>query len=239
MLYRSSSSSISWQCVVWQRVPYLPAYLQSVDTVCSSIEFSSILLFAPYGCSYSIKGYFALQFEPSDFILKPHHSKLCIIQLKAYDKALQFKRIPVILEVHHVFDKETQIAQQELVEVESIDDPKWKRVSYMTHMLLQADVTIHLPVEERVNISQIVPSTPAPETPQFLPIASEEDVQGITSNATPKDNTTIIEKLFWEYLSRTNYSRNTSRISKYLIYDEVAAGHLNLRKSQSSDMDKM
>lgn len=204
---------------------------------CAYLE--SYLLINSFYCSYSIKGYFALQFEPSEFVLKPHHTKLCIIQLKAFDKALTFKRIPVILEAHQVFDKETQIAQQELTEVESIDDPKWKRTSYLTHMLLQADVTIHLQTEDRVDISKIITNELAPESPQFLLIGNELTSPSISSTATSKDNTTIIEKLFWDYLSRTNYSRNTSKISKYLNYEEVASGHLNLRKSQSGDIDQM
>lgn len=156
--------------------------------------------------------------------------------MKSFDKALQFKRIPVILEVHHVFDKATQIAQQQLSEVESIDDPNWSRLSYMTHMLLQADITILLPVEERVDISTIVTDELSAETPLFI---QNLNTNTIVSNRTPKDNTTIIEKLFWEYLSRTNYSRNTSKISRYLTYNDVISGHLNLRKTQINEIDKM
>lgn len=156
--------------------------------------------------------------------------------MKSFDKALQFKRIPVILEVHHVFDKATQIAQQQLSEVESIDDPNWSRLSYMTHMLLQADITIFLPVEERVDISTIVTDELSAETPLFI---QNLNTNTIVSNRTPKDNTTIIEKLFWEYLSRTNYSRNTSKISRYLTYNDVISGHLNLRKTQINEIDKM
>lgn len=152
---------------------------------------------------------------------------------------MHFKRIPTILEAHHVFDKETQIAQQELNEVESIDDPNWKRLSFMTHMLLQVDLTIQLAAEERVDISELVPDELEPESPFFISSLSTDESISVSTNPSVTDNTTIIERLFWEYLSRTNYGRNTSKISKYLTYEEVISGQLNSRKGQTVDVDRM
>lgn len=79
-------------------------------------------------------------FNPPIFRLKGHHSKLCVIRVTVLERLVHFRRIPIVLEVHRILDPATLIAKQELDEVESIDDPKWKEDSYMEHVYLQLNI---------------------------------------------------------------------------------------------------
>lgn len=121
------------------------------------------------------------------------------MQVKTFAKPLHFKRIPAVLEIHRIFDKSTQIAKELLTEIESIDDPKWSESSYVEHVLLQIDLKVEFPKLQRINITEL---------------SDMEKQKKI-------DNLTIFEKLFWENLSKSNYMRNTSKISRNLSYDQV------------------
>uniref|UniRef100_A0A1A9W420 Uncharacterized protein n=1 Tax=Glossina brevipalpis TaxID=37001 RepID=A0A1A9W420_9MUSC len=193
--------------------------------------------------SYVISRYFSFSFEPSEFNLKAHHSRLCVVSVRTYDKPLHFKRIPAILEVHRILDKSTQIAKQLLTEVESIDNPKWRQDSFVEHVFLHIDIKVNLPKEkpiiilpeadrQKVIIPLLVPFTKSSRMlNQDLQPGSKKDTQCIT----------VFEKLFWEYLSKSNYMRNTSKIPTNLNYNEVINGFTTMKKgSQTStyDVDK-
>ncbi|EDW52242.1 uncharacterized protein LOC6611797 isoform X1 [Drosophila sechellia] len=90
--------------------------------------------------SYIINDFFAVVFNPPIFRLKGHHSKLCEIRVTVFDRLVHFRRIPIVLEVHRILDRATIIAKQELEEVESIDDPKWKEDSYVEHVYLHLNI---------------------------------------------------------------------------------------------------
>ncbi|KAM7347113.1 uncharacterized protein ACRADG_006775 [Cochliomyia hominivorax] len=157
--------------------------------------------------TYNINEYFSLNFEPKQFTLKPHHSKLCVVQAKSYNLPLHFKRIPAVLEVHRILDKSTQIAQHLLKEVESIDDPKWLEDSYMEHVLLEIDFKVEFPKLQRINVKE-----------------QQESF---------KSSYTIFEKLFWEYLAKSNHMRDTTKIPSNLCYEEV----INKKYDKKGDMD--
>ncbi|XP_017055890.1 uncharacterized protein LOC108097865 [Drosophila ficusphila] len=90
--------------------------------------------------SYIINEFFGVVFNPPIFRLKGHHSKLCEIRVSVFDRLLHFRRIPIVLEVHRILDPATLIAKQELEEIESIDDPKWKEDSYLEHVYLHLNI---------------------------------------------------------------------------------------------------
>ncbi|XP_017120688.1 uncharacterized protein LOC108141714 [Drosophila elegans] len=90
--------------------------------------------------SYIINDFFSVLFNPPIFRLKPHHSKLCEIRVSVLDRLVHFRRIPIVMEVHRILDRATVIAKQELEEVESIDDPKWKEDSYVEHVYLHLNI---------------------------------------------------------------------------------------------------
>ncbi|XP_034134781.1 uncharacterized protein LOC117587909 isoform X2 [Drosophila guanche] len=90
--------------------------------------------------NYIISDFFAVTFTPSLFRLKGHHSKLVEVKVTAYDRLVNFRRIPIVLEVHRILDQATLIAKRELEEIESIDDPKWKEDSYIMHSYLHLNL---------------------------------------------------------------------------------------------------
>ncbi|XP_068151352.1 uncharacterized protein [Drosophila tropicalis] len=90
--------------------------------------------------NYIISEFFAVTFNPSVFRLKGHHSKLCEIKVSSFDRILNFRRIPIVLEAHRILDRATQIAKAELAEIESIDDPKWKEDSYVEHVFVHLNI---------------------------------------------------------------------------------------------------
>ncbi|XP_017033085.1 uncharacterized protein [Drosophila kikkawai] len=90
--------------------------------------------------SYIINEFFSVVFNPPIFRLKSHHSKLCVISVTLLERLVHFRRIPIVLEVHRILDRATVIAKQELSEIESIDDPKWKEESYLEHVYLQLNI---------------------------------------------------------------------------------------------------
>ncbi|XP_017071430.2 LOW QUALITY PROTEIN: uncharacterized protein LOC108108061 [Drosophila eugracilis] len=90
--------------------------------------------------SYIINEFFSVVFNPPIFRLKGHHSKLCEIKVTVFDRLVNFRRIPIVLEVHRILDRATLIAKQELEEIESIDDPKWKEDSYLEHVYLHLNI---------------------------------------------------------------------------------------------------
>ncbi|XP_016946042.3 uncharacterized protein [Drosophila suzukii] len=90
--------------------------------------------------SYIINEFFSVVFNPPIFRLKGHHSKLCEIKVSVFERLVHFRRIPIVLEVHRILDRATLIAKQELEEVESIDDPKWKEDSYVEHVYLHLNI---------------------------------------------------------------------------------------------------
>lgn len=94
--------------------------------------------------SYIINDFFAVVFNPPIFRLKGHHSKLCEIRVTVFDRLVHFRRIPIVLEVHRILDRATIIAKQELEEVESIDDPKWKEDSYVEHVYLHLNIRTNI-----------------------------------------------------------------------------------------------
>lgn len=99
--------------------------------------------------SYIINEFFSVVFNPPIFRLKGHHSKLCEIKVSVFDRLVNFRRIPIVLEVHRILDRATLIAKAELEEIESIDDPKWKEDSYVEHVYLHLNIrTIVKPASE-------------------------------------------------------------------------------------------
>ncbi|XP_011178992.2 uncharacterized protein LOC105209981 [Zeugodacus cucurbitae] len=166
--------------------------------------------------NYIISDLFEVTFEPNVFRLKAHHSKLCIVNMRVFERALHFKRIPLALEVHRVFDKSTKIAKELLEEVESIDDPKWKEPSYMVHIFLHLNLKVNFKPEEPINISWEL-------------LAPKRERSKVST-------TTIFEKLYWDYLSESNFMRpkNSAEINDELSYSEVLrlnAGPLPLIKT--------
>lgn len=166
--------------------------------------------------SYTINEYFSFTFEPSKFTLKPHRSKLCVVQMKSFGKPLHFKRIPAVLEVHRIFDKSTQIAKELLTEIESIDDPKWAEDSFIEHVLLHIDFEVKFPELKRIDINE-----------KSVKTEKEE------SNSAPNNCITIFEKLFWEYLSKSSHMRNTSNIPTNLTYRQVLSQETNVKRKES------
>ncbi|KAI9589459.1 hypothetical protein GQX74_007628 [Glossina fuscipes] len=193
---------------------------------------------------YVISRYFSFSFEPSEFNLKAHHSRLCIVSVRTYDKPLHFKRIPAILEVHRILDKSTQIAKQLLTEVESIDNPKWRQDSFVEHVFLHIDIKVNLPKENPIII---MPEADQQKftVPLLVPFTKSFHTLDQGSQTGHKKNAqciTIFEKLFWEYLSKSSYMRNTSKIPTNLSYSEVINGFTTMKKgSQTStyDVDKL
>ncbi|KAI8041919.1 uncharacterized protein LOC128262327 [Drosophila gunungcola] len=94
--------------------------------------------------SYIINDFFSVLFNPPIFRLKAHHSKLCEIRVSVLDRLVHFRRIPIVMEVHRILDRATLIAKQELEEVESIDDPKWKEDSYVEHVYLHLNIRTNI-----------------------------------------------------------------------------------------------
>ncbi|XP_044251059.1 uncharacterized protein [Drosophila takahashii] len=90
--------------------------------------------------SYIINDFFSVVFNPPIFRLKGHHSKLCEIKVTVFERLVHFRRIPIVMEVHRILDRATLIAKQELEEIESIDDPKWKEDSYLEHVYLHLNI---------------------------------------------------------------------------------------------------
>ncbi|XP_037826060.1 uncharacterized protein LOC119614039 [Lucilia sericata] len=166
--------------------------------------------------TYTINEYFSFTFEPNTFTLKPHRSKLCVVQVKSFSNPLHFKRIPCVLEIHRILDKSTQIAQSLLTEVESIDDPKWLENSYVEHVLLHIDLKVKLPPIEKEKVIE------------------EQDLNKDSIN----NQTTIFEKLFWEYLAKSNYMRNTSKIPRNLNYEQVLNKDFNSKNRDSKPDNK-
>lgn len=119
------------------------------------------------------------------------------------------------METHRILDKSTQIAKELLTEIESIDDPKWSEDSYVEHVLLQIDLKVEFPKLQRINIKE----------------ESEKQKEN--------NNLTIFEKLFWEDLSKSNYMRNTSKISRNLTYEQVIGKEPCTKSRKScSEIDK-
>ncbi|XP_053948713.1 uncharacterized protein LOC128857141 [Anastrepha ludens] len=162
--------------------------------------------------NYVISDLFEVNFEPNIFRLKPHHSKLCVVDLQVFERPLVFKRIPLALEVHRVLDKSTKIAKELLEEVESIDNPKWKEPSYIGHIFLQLNVKVNFKPVETINI----PWEPSPSKREHLSVKVS--------------NTTVFEKLYWDYLSQSNFMRppTTEELDDELCYDEVMRSQANL-----------
>lgn len=150
------------------------------------------------------------------FTLKPHHKKLCVVRMKTFSKPLYFQRIPAILEIHRILDKSTQIAQQLLTEIESIDDPKWGESSYFEHVLLHIDIKVTFPKLDRINIEEKMLTLPP--YPSAVPVKSSQTNDTATKT---KPTTTIFEKLFWEYLSNTSHMRKNCQIPRNLTYEQV------------------
>ncbi|ALC38060.1 CG17005 [Drosophila busckii] len=192
-----------------------------------------------------------------------HHSKLCEIKLTVYDRLIFFRRIPIVLEVHRILDEATLIAQAELSEIESIDDPKWKEDSYIEHVFLHLNVrasTRDIVDTELDNMDQDVglcspcggagldvgaagdatpTSQPSPE--QKKQTEREQTVRRLAAKNKLNANeiielsmaidqrTTIFEKLFWKYLSKSSFMRigaTRSRSNANKTYQEVVVGEL-------------
>ncbi|XP_061387928.1 uncharacterized protein LOC133322994 [Musca vetustissima] len=179
--------------------------------------------------TYSINGYFILTFEPIQFTLKPHHSKLCVVHCKTYGKPLNFRNIPAVLEIHRILDKPTQIAQQLLTEIESIDDPKWKEDSYLEHVFLHINLKINFVKLQSITIMPKEGKT----TPLIVPLNDGNDNMVLPSNS----KTTIFEKLFWNYLSRSNHMRNNDKTPQNLSYEDVVNYSTTTQNGRSKSND--
>ncbi|XP_073830564.1 uncharacterized protein isoform X1 [Musca autumnalis] len=184
--------------------------------------------------TYSINGYFIFTFEPIQFTLKPHHSKLCVVHCKTYDKPLNFRNIPAVLEIHRILDKSTQIAQQLLTEIESIDDPKWKEDSYVEHVFLHINLKVQFPKLDPITLKPFEDKSEA--LPLVVPIGD-----GVVLPQCSK--VTIFEKLFWDYLSRSGHLRNNNKMPRNLCYDEVLQRPTNGKdlkgKSKDNSSDRL
>lgn len=119
-----------------------------------------------------------------------------------------------MLEIHRIFDKPTRIAKQILDEVESIDDCKWKEDSYMEHVFLQINLNINLP-----RVKQFCPT--AKSCVQAIPVILDLLQTDSVLFDPPINHVTIFEKLFWDYLSQSDYMRDTLKIPKHLTYKQV------------------
>ncbi|XP_075156051.1 uncharacterized protein LOC142229384 [Haematobia irritans] len=167
--------------------------------------------------TYSINGYFIFTFEPKQFTLKPHHSKLCVVNCKTYDKPLHFRYLPAVLEIHRILDKSTKIAQQLLTEIESIDDPKWCEDSYLEHVFLQIDLKVNFAKRKEIVIEKVKENYPP--MPLILPMGNTLQSP---HNKSKQGDMTIFEIFFWEYLSKSStFMRNNSKIPRNLTYEEV------------------
>ncbi|KAM8715728.1 hypothetical protein ACLKA7_002731 [Drosophila subpalustris] len=202
--------------------------------------------------NYIISDFFAVTFEPPVFRLKGHHSKLCEIRIGAFERLVFFRRIPIVLEVHRILDRATQIAKAELSEIESIDDPKWKEDSYVEHVFLHLNIRIHSRSydEKSEDISDEIGGDCAPcggvgtdlaagvagaggDGPAVPPTGEqqraaerEELVKRLSAKRFLNANEiidlsmsidhriTIFEKLFWKYLSKSNFMRITPERSR-------------------------
>lgn len=164
---------------------------------------------------YSINGYFTFTFEPTQFTLKPHHTKLCVVHCKTYDKPLNFRYLPAVLEVHKILDKSTQIAQELLTDIESIDDPKWREDSYVEHIFLHIDLKVNFPKIETIAVNGIDEKSIQP------PLTTSSMPESLVASMKENNIITIFEKLFWDYLSRSNFMRNTGKIPRDLSYEDV------------------
>ncbi|EDW12038.2 uncharacterized protein LOC6576607 [Drosophila mojavensis] len=213
--------------------------------------------------NYIISDFFAVTFEPSTFLLKGHHSKLCEIKVSVFERLLFFRRIPIVLEVHRVLDTATQIAKAELAEVESIDDPKWKEDSYVEHVFLHLNIRVHLSSREERDDDSIVevdgacspcggvgldPAAAGDASPVEKLTEAERKLKEreelvkrlsmkrkLTANEVIElsmaidHRVTIFEKLFWKFLSKSNFmripaERTRNKFSK--TYDEVVMSDL-------------
>ncbi|KAH8249448.1 hypothetical protein KR032_009727, partial [Drosophila birchii] len=143
--------------------------------------------------SYIINEFFSVVFNPPIFRLKSHHSKLCVISVTVLERLVHFRRIPVVLEVHRILDRATQIAKEELAEVESIDDPKWKEDSYLEHLYLQLNIRTSVKpavetLEDEEPGDRIDPTAGLPPCAQFgpgVPADEAEDSAGGVGPAKP------------------------------------------------------
>ncbi|XP_033249639.1 uncharacterized protein LOC108164186 [Drosophila miranda] len=116
--------------------------------------------------NYIISEFFSVSFTPPLFRLKGHHSKLVEVKVTAYDRLVNFRRIPIVLEVHRNLDQATLIAKRELDEIESIDDPKWKEDSYITHVYLHLNIrSTHKSTQEAVGEIDEATDTAAERSP--------------------------------------------------------------------------
>ncbi|XP_034472976.1 uncharacterized protein LOC117780526 [Drosophila innubila] len=193
--------------------------------------------------NYIISDFFAVTFEPAVFRLKGHHSKLCEIKVSVFDRLVFFRRIPIVLEVHRILDRATQIAKAELAEIESIDDPKWKEDSYVEHVFLHLNIRVHSRSNEMKaeDMGDVIDGTclpcggvgtaeagaagdgpPVPPTDEQQRMAEREEVvkrlsmkrhlnanEIIDLSMAIDHRNTIFEKLFWKYLSKSNFMRIT------------------------------
>ncbi|KAH8400607.1 hypothetical protein KR222_008378, partial [Zaprionus bogoriensis] len=207
--------------------------------------------------NYIISDFFAVTFEPSDFRLKGHHSKLCEIRVSVFERLIFFRRIPIVLEVHRLLDRATQIAKAELSEIESIDDPKWKEDSYVEHVFLHLNIRVHQKIIQAKDDSiEEVDGTCVPCGGVGINAAAAGDAglpAGTTAEAIEREELikelsikrkltsnelielsmaidhriTIFEKLFWKYLSKSNYMRISAERSNTKFnntYEQLVGG---------------
>ncbi|EDV99024.1 uncharacterized protein LOC6566446 [Drosophila grimshawi] len=206
--------------------------------------------------NYIISDFFAVTFEPSIFRLKGHHSKLCEIRVASYERLIFFRRIPIVLEVHRILDAATLIAKAELTEIESIDDPKWQDDSYLEHVFLQLNIRVQVRNpnnKQDDNTDDIIDGTCMPcggvglnpdgaddgHTEEQKKQAEREAIvkrlsmkrklnanEIIELSMAIDHRITIFEKLFWKYLSKSNFMRispERTRDKFDKTYDQVVA----------------
>ncbi|XP_037937502.1 uncharacterized protein LOC119671073 [Teleopsis dalmanni] len=154
---------------------------------------------------YEINSTFKITFDPPIFRLKPHRSKLCRIIVLSSKRSLNFTRIPTILVINKIQDKATKLAKSLLQEVTLIDDPKCVENVYIQHVYLHINLKINFKEEDVVDFELV---DPVPEEP-------------IRENQIPRPQTTIFEKLFWQYLADSNFRRPNNNIRTDYTYEEV------------------
>lgn len=114
-----------------------------------------------------------------------------------------------------MLDKSTQIAQQLLTDIESIDDPKWREDSYVEHIFLHIDLKVNFPKIETIAVNGIDEKSIQP------PLTTSSMPESLVASMKENNIITIFEKLFWDYLSRSNFMRNTGKIPRDLSYEDV------------------
>lgn len=210
--------------------------LAKVDSAYEILLLNSLPGLTFFSFSYIINDFFAVNFEPLIFRLKGHHSKLCEIKVSVFDRMVMFRRIPIVMEVHRILDRATLIAKAQLSEVESIDDPKWKEDSYVEHVFLHLNIRVHSkPNEVTDEATEAKYGTCAPCGGVGIETTAAEDAPAsvVPPEVTERDELiknlsmkrkltaneiidlsmaidhriTIFEKLFWKYLSKSNYMR--------------------------------